>query len=123
MSNDKTPIAPETPASDGAAPETSPEVTYLEERLKFIADTGALELELERARAVKREDPVRWAAAKQAWAEPQTYWRQISEYLDAVESASDPTAPESPATPTSETTIAAETIEVGNTTIAVSGGQ
>ena len=55
--------------------------------LEFYTTVAPLELEFEEARATKEDDPERWLAAKQAFEEQRTFYRQIGEYLKASEEA------------------------------------
>lgn len=55
--------------------------------IEFYTQVAPLELELEEARVSKGEDPERWFAAKQAFEEQRTFYREIGEYIRAVEEA------------------------------------
>lgn len=61
----------------------SAEVDKIKAEIAFYNEIGPLYEELEAAREVKADDPVRFSEAKQAFEVHRTYWRQIGEFLHA----------------------------------------
>ena len=57
------------------------ELDKIKAEIAFYEEVGPLQEELESAREVKKNDPVRFADAKEAFEEKRTFYRQIGEYL------------------------------------------
>lgn len=60
------------------------ELDKIKADMAFYAKIGPLHEELEAAREVKSDDPVRFQEAKQAFEEQRTFYRQIAEYIKAT---------------------------------------
>lgn len=61
----------------------SAELEHIQAQVAFYNEVGPLEEELEAARIVKADDPVRWSEAKQAFEEKRRFYRQIAEFLNS----------------------------------------
>lgn len=61
----------------------SAELDKIKADIAFYNEVGPLEEELEAAREVKKEEPVRWQEAKQAFEEKRRFYRQIAEFVKA----------------------------------------
>lgn len=67
----------------------SAELDKIKNEVAFYQEVGPLEQELEEAREVKKDDPVRFAEAKQAFEEKRRLYRQIAEFVKAQAVAED----------------------------------
>lgn len=89
----------------------SAELDKIKAEVAFYQEVGPLEEELEAAREVKKDEPVRWQEAKQAFEEKRRFYRQIGEYLKAQAVDADD----------SDTSVGAPVIDVAADAPAVGG--
>lgn len=89
----------------------STDLDRIKAEMSFYKEVGPLEEELEEARAVKADDPVRFADAKAAFEEKRRYYREIAEYL----------RPESDESDGSDTSITAKTVSNSAKAVQVGG--
>lgn len=55
----------------------------VEEELAFLEQTADLQMTFLAAKTTRDTDPAGYAAAKTAWSQHRTYWRQIREWFQA----------------------------------------